>query len=289
MSEEDNRLATSFQSPFEAIRHKTIGGQDCWSAREFARLLTYTDYRSFLKVVTKAKLACANAGQSVELHFVDTLEETASNEGVRRQVEDIQLSRYACYLILENADPAKPIVAQAQTYFAAAVLQAEQMGNTEAQRRLFLRHKLSDHNKELAQAASQAGVIRPGDFAIFQDHGYMGLYGGLKSRDIHERKGLQKNQQILDHMGSEELAANLFRATQAEAKLRRDEVKTKEAANETHLEMGRKVRDFIKEVGGTMPEDLPSPAGGIQQLQQKEKQRLERGPQLSMFDEPDES
>ena len=278
----------SYKSPFEALRHQTEDGQEYWLAREFARLLTYADYRSFLRVIARARLAAANVGQVVESHFQDGLEIVEGSNGTKRHVEDIRLSRYACYLILQNADPSKLIVAQAQAYFARSAYVLEQVSRTEAQKRLYLRHKMSDHNKQLAEAASESGVVKNSDFAIFQDHGYMGLYGGLKTREIHERKGLKKGQQVLDHMGSEELAANLFRATQTEAKLRREQIQDKEVANQIHQEMGRKVREFIIEVGNTLPEDLPNPRESIQQLQQREKKRLERGPQLSMFDEADE-
>ncbi len=204
-------------------------------------------------------------------------------------MEDIHLSRYACYLIVQNADPSKEIVALGQTYFTIQTRRQEQRdepeGKNEDQKHLYLREQLSDHNRQLAASANQAGVIRPTDFAIFQDHGYMGLYGGLKSKDIHARKELKKSQQILDHMGSEELAANLFRATQTDAKLRREQIQGKDNANATHKEVGREVRDTIKRLGGTMPEDLPKPLDSIKQLQQREKKLLAQELQPSIFDE----
>ncbi len=212
-----------------------------------------------------------------------------TGKGAKRRVEDFELSRYGCYLTLQNADPSKPIVALGQTYFAIQTrrqeIADELAGLTEDQRRLYLRGQLADHNRQLAEAASQAGVVKPIDFAVFQDHGYMGLYGGLKARDIHARKGLKKNQQIPDHMGSTELAANLFRATQTEEKIRREGIKGKDKANRTHFQVGRKVRQTIQELGGTMPEDLPTPKESIQQLQQREQKLLKQGPQISLFDE----
>jgi DNA-damage-inducible protein D len=275
-------------SKFEEIRQVDEDGNEYWSARALAGRLDYNDYRNFLKVIAKAKMACVNSGQTVEDHFVDVTDMIVVGKGARRKVEDVHLSRYACYLIVQNGDSAKEVIALGQTYFAIQTRRQEVAdelaGLTEDQRRLYLRGELSSHNRHLADAASQAGVITAGDFAIFQDHGYMGLYGGLRAREIHTRKGLKKGQQILDHMGSEELAANLFRATQAEAKLRREGIQGKHAANRTHHDVGRKVRQTIKELGGTMPEDLPTPAESIQQLQQKERKRLQHQGQMSLFE-----
>lgn len=271
-------------TPFEAIRHEDAAGGEYWTARELARILGYTDYRNFLRVVDKARLACANSGHAPVDHFVDVTDMIQVGKGARRKVADVQLSRYACYLIVQNADPEKPIVALGQTYFAVQtrrqeLADAEQdllAGMTEDQRRLFVRRQLAGHNRELAVAARGAGVITGQDFAIFQDHGYMGLYGGLRASDIHARKGLHPNQEILDHMGSTELAANLFRATQTEERLRREGVQGKEAANLAHHQMGRAVRQFIAAQNGTMPEDLPTPTESIQQLQQVERRRLQQ-------------
>ena len=198
--------------------------------------------------------------------------------GAERRIDDVMLSRYACYLIVQNADSRKEIVSLGQTYFAIQTrrqeLQEEYEQLTEEKKRLAIRNELKKHNIQLADAAKNAGVIEPVDYAIFQNHGYMGLYGGLKAKDIQARKNLKKNQKILDHMGSTELAANLFRATQTEEKLRREEIKGKEKANKTHYKVGEKVRQTIKELGGTMPEDLPTPDKSIKQLE-KDKKELE--------------
>ena len=288
--EEEIEGAEGRQSLFAQIRHETEEGGEYWSARDLAEVLGYkTNYRNFKNVIKKAQIACEGSGYAIEDHFVETRKMVAIGSGARREVEDMLLTRYACYLIVQNADPAKEVVALGQTYFAIQTQRQEEAdelaGLNEAQKRLYLRGEMSRHNKQLAEAANQAGVVQPIDFAIFQDHGYMGLYGGLRNRDIHQRKGLKSSQYILDHMGSTELAANLFRATQAEEKLRREGVQGKEKANRTHYEVGRKVRQTIEELGGTLPEDLPTPPESIQQLERQEKKRLAQGPQGSLLPE----
>lgn len=191
-----------------------------------------------------------------------------------RQIDNVKMSRYACYLTVQNADPTKPIVAQAQTYFALQIRRAETLLDSpfteEEEKRLMLRGEMKTHNKRLASAAKDAGVLTNKDYGIFQNEGYKGLYGGLDKQDIHKKKGLAKNQEILDHMGSTELAANLFRATQTEEKLKRDGIKDKNAANKAHHDVGAKVRQTIRELGGTMPEDLPT-ADSVKRLEAKQK------------------
>jgi DNA-damage-inducible protein D len=213
----------------------------------------------------------------VEDHFEDALEMVEIGSGAFRQVSDYRLSRYACYLIVQNGDPSKAVIAAGQTYFALQTRRQEltdqaSLGElSEDQRRLMHRGEIARHNKDLAAAAQHAGVSTRVDYAVFQDHGYRGLYGGLGAKDIHGRKGLKRSQKILDHMGSTELAANLFRATQTEEKLRRDGTLGKNAANRTHHEVGAKVRQTIEDLGGTMPEALPVPETSIGQLEKQQK------------------
>ena len=261
-------------SSFESIRRSEENGNEFWFARELAPLLDYQDYRNFLRVIEKARQACEGSGYDNEDHFGEVTKMVDIGSGAQRPVEDVKLSRYACYLIVQNADPAKPVIAHGQTYFAVQARRKElEEGDAQSREnhnRLRARSELSYHNKALAAAAKQAGVETALDYAVFQDHGYKGLYGGLGAKDIHAKKGLKKSQKILDHMGSTELAANLFRATQAEDKLRREGIKGKAAANRTHLEVGRKVRQTIEELGGTMPENLQTPEKSIKQLEREQ-------------------
>lgn len=249
---------------FEQIKRTDENSNEFWTARTLAKALDYTDFRNFLTVIEKAKEACVNSGQPIKNHLVEFNEMVPIGSGAERSMPSYKLSRYACYLIVQNADPSKEIVALGQTYFAVQtrlqeILQMEEYNrlSSEDEKRLFLRNEMATHNIQLAAAAKDAGVIEPIDYAIFQNHGYMGLYGGLDVKAIHKKKGLKKSQQILDHMGSTELAANLFRATQTEEKLKRENMKGKQKANQTHYEVGKKVRKTIEELGGTMPEDLP--------------------------------
>lgn len=265
---------------FEGIKRIDENGVEYWTSRGLWKVLGYTEHRHFLPVIEKAKTACENSGQKVSNHFEDILEMVSIGSGAERKMESVKLTRYACYLTVQNADPSKTIVAQAQTYFAiqtriAEVQQMEEYNqlSTEEEKRLFLREEMAKHNSQLADAAKGAGIIEPRDYAIFQNFGYQGLYGGLGAQEIHARKGLKKSQKILDHMGSTELAANLFRATQTEEKLRRENIKGKLRANKTHFEVGQKVRETIKELGGTMPEDLPV-AESIKSVEAKQRKML---------------
>lgn len=243
-----DQLTQQHHNTFENIKKQDDLGNEYWLARPLAKVLDYSEYRHFLPVLERARDACRNSNQYLDDHFEDVLVMVDIGSGAQRQLADVRLSRYACYLVVQNGDSSKPVIANGQTYFALQTRRQELADHakftqlSEDEKRLAIRNELAAHNKHLAAAAKEAGVETPLDYAIFQDHGYKGLYGGLGNKDIHVRKGLKKSQKILDHMGSTELAANLFRATQAEDKLRRDEVSNKTQANKTHFEVGRKVR-----------------------------------------------
>lgn len=270
----ENDVADPHRQSFESIRHSRDGAE-YWLARELGPVLDYSDYRNFLAVVEKARTASTNAAVDPADHFGDVTRMIDLAKGARREISDIRLSRYACYLIVQNGDPTKSVIALGQTYFAVQTRRQEIQGDpafgalSEDDRRLMLRREMAHHNTALASAAGQAGVKTGLDYAVFQDHGYRGLYGGRTMRDIHTHKGLKKSQKILDHMGSTELAANLFRATQTEDKLRRDGAATRGQANDIHLAVGKKVRATINELGGVMPEHLPTPDSSINQLERR--------------------
>lgn len=271
------RIANQHHATFESIRHTDEAGQEFWLARQLAEVLDYSQYRHFLPVVERAKEACLNSGQPVGNHIEDVLTMVEIGSGAQREIADIRLSRYACYLVVQNGDSSKPVIANGQTYFAMQTRRQELQDSakfaqlSEDDKRIAIRNELAAHNKYLAAAAKSAGVETSLDYAIFQDHGYKGLYGGMGAKEIHSRKGLKKSQKIPDHMGSTELAANLFRATQAEEKLKRENVKSKQRANNTHFEVGKKVRATIRELGGTMPEALPTPEKSVKQIADAKK------------------
>lgn len=275
----ENSIEKYNEKIFEDIKHINENGQEFWYARELQNVLEYAQWRRFNDVIERAKTACDSSGQTISDHFANVGKMVGIGSGTERKIDDIMLSRYACYLIVMNGDPRKEVIAVGQTYFAIKTRQQELIENydqlSENQKRLAIRNEMISHNKSLAEAAKKAGVISPKDYAIFQNRGYQGLYGGLGAKEIHARKGLKKSQKILDHMGSTELAANLFRATQTDEKLRRENIQGKKAACDTHFEVGKKVRQTIKELGGTMPEDLPTPDKSIQEIaKEQEKKRL---------------
>ncbi|MDE7313540.1 MAG: DNA damage-inducible protein D [Eubacterium sp.] len=265
------------QSLFDSIKHINEYGQEFWYARQLQTVLEYKRWDKFLNVIEKAKNACMNSKNSVSDHFSQVGKMVNVGSGAEREIDDYELSRYACYLIVQNGDPRKKVIALGQSYFAIKTRQQELIEDfdelSESQKRIAIRNELKRHNKSLAEAAHNAGVETPLEYAAFQNYGYMGLYGGLKASDIKKRKGLKKSQDILEYMGSEELAANLFRATQTDAKLRRENIIGKDAANQTHYSVGKKVRQTISDLGGTMPEQLPTPEKSVTQLEKEDKKR----------------
>ncbi|MFA6514247.1 MAG: DNA damage-inducible protein D [Patescibacteria group bacterium] len=253
---------------FEKIKKINKYNSEYWSARDLYKALDYSEYRNFLKVIEKSKEACKNSRQDIHNHFVEANDMVSVGSGAERIIDTVNLSRYACYLVVQNSDPTKEIVAMGQTYFAIQTRRQEVADlMIENQKRLILRDETKKHNTSLAEAAADAGVK---NYGKFQNYGYKGLYGGLDATDIHKLKKLKKSQKILDHMGSEELAANLFRATQTDAKLRRENIQGEMSANLTHYNVGQKVRKTIEELGGDMPENLPT-ADNIKKIKNKLK------------------
>lgn len=276
-----SELTKEVASLFEGLKHLNESGVEFWSAREIYPYLGYAQWRRFEDAIARAKESCKSASQPVAEHFADAGKTSPMPNGGTKDIPDVHLTRYACYLVAQNGDPRKPEIAQAQTYFAIQTRYAEiqqmegyQRLTTEEEMRLFLRQQMREHNVELADAAQKAGVREPWEYARFQNAGYKGLYDGMDEDAIHLHKGLSKSQKILDHMGSTELAANLFRATQAAEKLKKDNVRGKAYANQVHYEVGQKVRRAIEDIGGTMPEDLPT-AESIKKIESKQR-RLEK-------------
>lgn len=264
---------------FEDIKNIRDDGSEFWYARELALVLDYTKWENFHKVIKRAMIACENSGHDVYLDFPE-VRKIVSAGATRKPVLDYELTRYACYLIVQNGDPRKEVIALGQTYFAIQTYRQEVADRfnqlDEDSRRLVVRGDIKQWNQLLAETARQAGVITNEEFAIFQNAGYMGLYGGLTVDDIHKKKGLAVGQKILDYMGSTELIANLFRISQTEEKLRKDNVSDANTATAVHHTVGKEVRKAIEEIGGTMPEDLPTPEKSIAQIEKEQMERLKQ-------------
>lgn len=262
---------------FEDIKQIRPDGTEFWSARELAPALEYTKWENFQNVIKRAMIACENSGHSIENDFPEVRK--IVDAGITsKPVKDYELTRYACYLIVQNGDPRKEVIALGQTYFAIQTYRQEVADHfnelDEDRRRLVVRGDIKQWNQMLAETAHNAGVITNEEFAIFQNAGYMGLYGGLDVDDIHKRKHLEVGQKILDYMGSTELIANLFRISQTEEKLRKDEVDNVKTATSIHYSVGKEVRSAIEKIGGTMPEDLPTPEKSIQEIEKEQMARL---------------
>lgn len=239
---------------FESIKKIDGNGIEYWMARELLLLLGYSQWRNFEEVIGKAARACMQSGQDVDNHFAKISKMVEIGSNTMREVRDYKLDRYACYLIAQNGDPNKPEIAMAQTYFAIQTRRQEifeQLPDTS--KRLFIRSEVSDHNKKLFKTAKSAGVSK---FGLFNDAGYQGLYGASLS-DVEKKKGIKKGE-LLDRAGSTELAANLFRITQTDEKIKKDRIQGDRAASHTHFMVGGKVRQTIKDIGGVLPEQLPA-------------------------------
>ncbi|MBO5180000.1 MAG: DNA damage-inducible protein D [Clostridia bacterium] len=261
---------------FEEIKHVDEDGMEFWYARELQTVLTYKEWRKFENVISKAKEACENSGISAFEHFVgaDKLSKRANNAEV--SINDYKLTRYACYLIAQNGDSRKKVIALAQTYFAIQtrrqeITEKEYSMLTEDEKRFYQRDLTRRGNYSLNQAAKKAGVK---NFDKFHNAGYKGLYNGETADDIARRKGLRYREDILDNMGSDELIANLFRISQTEQKLRKDNIQGEVEANNTHYNIGKNIREVIEKNGGTMPEDLPTPEKSLKQLEKENKRAL---------------
>lgn len=277
-------------SPFDAIRHVDAQGQDYWNAKELAKLLGYRQYTNFTRAIRKAEIACQESGEAVADHFLHVQESIKTGKGATRTFPTVHLSRFACYLLVENADPeGRPIVALGQKYFAVQTRRQELADELtlstlpEDQKRLIYRREMAVLNHQLAEAAKLSGVIKPDHFATFTDRGYQGLYAGETENAIHTRKELTEDEHILDFMGSDELIANAFRASLARQRLERDQTRDREQANQIHYQAGRKVRQTIEEFGGTLPEHLPTPKKSFSQLEREEQKRIEQSKQPSLF------
>lgn len=272
-----NQIKEYNETTFESIKHINEFGNEYWLARELMMALEYTRWGNFEKVIEKAKLACELSENIVTDHFADVSKMVLIGSNAQRKQNDYELSRYACYLIVQNADPRKKVVAYGQTYFAVQTRKqeiTEEYFNSlnENRKRLITRGQTIDKNKTLYKAAKVSGVVNYGKFT---NYGYQGLYGGENAKQIAKRKGVTDKDEILDYMGSEELADNLFRIVQTEAKLKNEKINNEKDANMAHHEVGRAVRETIKKLGGTLPENLPTPNKSIAQIELEELSKLE--------------
>ena len=253
-----------------------------------AKLLEYTQWRNFSKVIDKARIACQNSGYDIDDHFAE-VSKIVEAGATSKPVIDFKLSRYACYLIVQNGDPRKEVIALGQTYFAIQTRRQEVADYfnqlDEDNKRLVVRGDIKQWNQMLAEAAHNAGVITDDEYATFQNAGYMGLYGGLTVAGIHKKKGLKENEKILDFMSSTELIANLFRISQTEEKLKKENISSADAANEAHYIVGSEVRSTIQRVGGTLPEEMPTPTRSITEIEREQIKKLKKSKTKLMLDE----
>ena len=273
-----NDVDNSNSKSFEDIKHIDENGVEFWYAREIMEVLQYSKWQNFEKIIDKAKNTCRNSDISVDEHFTDVSKTIKMPKGAEKHILDYKLTRYACYLIAQNGDSRKKVIALAQTYFAIQtrkqeISEKEYSLLTEDEKRFYQRDLTRKGNYSLNQTAKNAGVK---NFDKFHNAGYKGLYNGETADDIAKRKGLRYREDILDNMGSEELAANLFRITQTESKLKKDNIQTEKEANKTHYNIGKNIREVIAKNGGTMPEKLPTPKKSLKQLEKENKKMLNK-------------
>ena len=266
-----NELVKINETIFESIKHVDDDGNEYWYARELQKVLEYTEWRKFVGVIKKAINSCKASNYVTSDHFVGADKMINLGKGGQRKVSDYKLSRYACYLIAQNGDSRKKVIALAQTYFAIQtrkheLLEQEYNNLTEDEKRIYQRNQARKGNYNLNKTAVNSGVK---DLARFHNAGYKGLYNGETANDIAKRKGLRYREDILDNMGSDELIANLFRISQTNQKLINDNVQGEGNANEVHYNVGKKVRNAIADIGGTMPENLPTPDKSLKELEKE--------------------
>ncbi len=271
-----NEIKEYNETIFESIKHIDANGNEYWYARELMEALEYKRWDKFKNVIESAKISCKKSNNLIDDHFSQVGKMIEIAKGAKRKVLDYKLTRYACYLIVQNADPSKEVIALGQTYFAVQTRKQELTMKeysllTEDEKRFYQRNLTRKGNYSLNQAAKKAGVK---NFDKFHNSGYKGLYNGETADDIAKRKGLRYREDILDNMGSEELAANLFRITQTESKLKRDNINSEKEANQTHYNIGRNIREVIAKNGGTMPEELPTPEKSLKELEKENKNSL---------------
>ncbi len=271
-----NELEKINETIFENIKHVDEDGNEYWYARELQKVLEYKRWDKFYNVIESAQVACSISNNNVLYHFSQVGKMIYLGKGGQRKISDYKLSRYACYLIAQNGDSRKKVIALAQTYFAIQtrkqeLLEKEYNSLTEDEKRIYQRNQARKGNYNLNKTAVNSGVK---DLARFHNAGYKGLYNGETADDIFKRKKLRYSEDILDNMGSEELADNIFRIAQTDAKLKRDNVDNEYTANSVHFEVGKKVRNTIKELGGTMPENLPTPDKSLKELEKEKNVKI---------------
>lgn len=274
----ENNIMNKTEKNFEDIKHIDENGVEFWYARELMEMLEYSKWGNFIKVIDKAKKSCENSNNTIFEHFADVGKTIKMPKNAEKTIEDIKLTRYACYLIAQNGDSRKKQVALAQTYFAVQtrkqeITRQEYEQLSEDEKRLYTRQNVKDKNKYLFDTAKLVGVK---NYGKFNNYGYRGLYNGETSKDIANRKGISEKEDILDYMSSTELAANLFRITQTDEVLKNRNINNEEDACITHHKVGQAVRQTIKRIGGTMPEDLPTPSKSTKQIEKEKSKGLEK-------------